>query len=126
VQDQGRTDAAFNIEPMGLGDALLAALDDQALALDDDLLSREDGLKDGIYTVRLLSAPQGRIGGSRCRSFPDRRELWLVRISVRLESARPAGASRWRILVTQTPPEVVAGAAVDWCSLLDVIPAYSY
>jgi uncharacterized protein YbjT (DUF2867 family) len=55
VLDQGRTDAAFGIEPMGLADALSAALDDQALEVDHDLLSRESGLKDGIYTVRVVA-----------------------------------------------------------------------
>ncbi len=75
VEDQVRTDAAFNIEPMGLGAALAAALDDQALELDHDLLGRDGGLRDGVYTVRVtvpvsgtastrLDADLGRIGGS--------------------------------------------------------------
>ncbi|HZV27120.1 MAG TPA: NAD(P)H-binding protein, partial [Acidothermaceae bacterium] len=75
VVDRERTDAAFNIEPMGLVAALTAALDDQALELDHDLLSRDGGLRDGVYTVRVtvplsgsdstrLDADLGRIGGS--------------------------------------------------------------
>lgn len=75
VEDRARTDAAFRIEPMGLADALLTALDDQALELDHDLLSRESGLRDGVYTVRVtvpladatstrLDADLERIGGS--------------------------------------------------------------
>jgi uncharacterized protein YbjT (DUF2867 family) len=115
VQDQGRTDAAFNIEPMGLGDALLAALDDQALALDHDLLSREDGLKDGIYTVRVtvplpkgasegLDADLSRIGGSY--GWYGLAFAWRVRAQL----GRVAG-EYWSL---KRPPEVVAGAAVDW------------
>ena len=75
VRDRARTDAAFGIEPIGLAAALAVALDDQSRALDQELLSRESGLLDGVYTVRVdLPIPDGtaarldadldRIGGS--------------------------------------------------------------
>src|SRR5665213_4566199 len=53
VEDQERTDAAFGIQPMGLAAALSVALDDQSAELDESLMSRESGLRDGVYTVRV-------------------------------------------------------------------------
>jgi uncharacterized protein YbjT (DUF2867 family) len=115
VLDQGRTDTAFAIEPMGLADALSAALDDQALELDHDLLSRESGLRDGIYTVRAvaplpigastrLDADLERIGGSY--SWYGLTFAWRVRALL----GRAIGED-WKL---SSPPEVVQGAAVDW------------
>jgi uncharacterized protein YbjT (DUF2867 family) len=115
VRDQERTDAAFGFQPMGLGDALEAALDDQALDLDHHLLSREDGLRDGIYTVRVtaplaegasarLDADLARIGGSyRWYGLPL---AWKVRALF----GRFAKED-WKL---NRPPEVVEDAAVDW------------
>jgi uncharacterized protein YbjT (DUF2867 family) len=115
VQDQGRTDAAFAIEPMGLGDALLAALDDQALELDHNLLSRENGLRDGVYTVRVttslsdgasarLDADLGRIGGSY--RWYGLAFAWKVRALL----GRVVG-EKWKL---SPPQEIVRGTAVDW------------
>jgi len=115
VQDQGRTDAAFGIAPIGLADALLAALDDQALELDHDLLSREDGLRDGVYTVRVttplsepasarLDADLGRIGGSY--SWYGLAFAWKLRALL----GRVVGEN-WNL---SRPREVVEGTAVDW------------
>jgi uncharacterized protein YbjT (DUF2867 family) len=115
VEDQGRTDAAFGIEPMGLDDALLAALDDQALDLDRDLFSRENGLRDGVYTVRVttplseaaserLDADLGRIGGSY--SWYGLAFAWKLRALV----GRVVG-EKWDL---SHPQEVVEGTAVDW------------
>ena len=115
VEDQGRTDAAFDIEPMGLGDALVAALDDQALELDHDLLNREDGLRDGVYTVRItapishdasarLDADLEQIGGSY--RWYGLTFAWKVRALL----GRAVGES-WKL---SRPREVVRGSAVDW------------
>jgi uncharacterized protein YbjT (DUF2867 family) len=115
VEDRGRTDAAFGIEPMGLADALSAALDDQALALDHDLLSSEDGLKDGVYTVRVntplsgaastrLDADLARIGGSY--SWYGLAFAWKLRALL----GRVTG-EKWKL---SHPQEIVRGAAVDW------------
>ena len=115
VEDQARTDAAFDIEPMGLADALSAALDDQALELDHDLLSREDGLRDGVYTVRVSSplsgaastridADLGRIGGSY--SWYGLTFAWRVRALL----GRTIG-EYWKL---NSPQELVRGTTVDW------------
>src|SRR5450755_2524940 len=115
VEDHERTDAAFNIKPMGLVAALSAALDDQARELDHDLLSRDGGLRDGVYTVRVtvplsgsastrLDVDLGRIGGSY--SWYGLTFAWKVRALL----GRVTG-ERWRLAA---PTEVVEGAAVDW------------
>jgi uncharacterized protein YbjT (DUF2867 family) len=115
VEDHVRTDAAFNINPMGLGAALSAALDDQALELDHNLLSRDGGLRDGVYTVRVtvpvsgsastrLDADLGRIGGSY--SWYGLTFAWKVRALL----GRVAG-EHWKLAA---PQEIVQGAAVDW------------
>jgi uncharacterized protein YbjT (DUF2867 family) len=62
VEDQERTDSAFGIQPMGLAAALSAALDDQAAELDESLMSRENGLRDGVYTVRVAIPCLGASG----------------------------------------------------------------
>ena len=115
VEDHERTDAAFNIKPMGLLAALSAALDDQALELDHDLLSRDGGLRDGVYTVRVtvplsgsestrVDADLGRIGGSY--SWYGLTFAWKVRALL-----GRAAREQWRL---HLPPEIVSGAAVDW------------
>ena len=115
VEDQGRTDAAFDIEPTGLADSLLAALDDQALELDRDLPGRESGLRDGVYTVRVtvpladatstrLDADLERIGGSY--SWYGLTLAWRVRALI----GRVVG-EHWKL---SSPQKIVQGAAVDW------------
>ncbi len=118
VRDRPRTDAAFGIVPMGLVDALAAALDDQARALDLDLLSRDDGLRDGVYTVRVeepcpagaaerIDADLDRVGGSY--SWYGLPWAWRARALL----GRLAG-ERWYLY---RPAEVVVGTSVDWWSV---------
>lgn len=115
VEDRSRTDRAFAIEPLGLAEALSAALDDQALELDHDLLSRESGLRDGVYTVRVatplagatparLDADLERIGGSY--GWYGLTFAWRLRELI----GRVAG-EYWTL---GAPKEIVEGAAVDW------------
>ena len=115
VEDQERTDAAFTIKPMGLDAALAAALDDQALELDHDLLSRDGGLRDGVYTVRVtvpvsaaasarLDADLGRVGGSY--TWYGLTFAWKMRALL----GRAAG-EHWKLGL---PQEIVPGAVVDW------------
>ena len=109
VQDRARTDAAFDIKPMGLADALSVALDDQALELDHDLLDRESGLRDGVYTVRVtvplsgatparLDADLERIGGSY--SWYGLTLAWKVRALI----GRVVG-EYWKL---SSPPAIVS------------------
>lgn len=115
VKDQARTDAAFGIEPVGLAEALSAALDDQARRLDHDLLTRQSGLLDGVYTARVeaplgeataaeLDADLDRIGGSY--GWYGLPWAWRVRRLL----GRVAG-EYWKL---GSAGEIVEGAAVDW------------
>jgi uncharacterized protein YbjT (DUF2867 family) len=115
VEDQERTDSAFGIQPMGLAAALSAALDDQAAELDESLMSRENGLRDGVYTVRVaipclrvtserLDADLERIGGSY--GWYGLPFAWRARALV----GRVIG-EYWKL---SSPQEIVPGAAVDW------------
>ena len=116
VEDRERTDAAFGIEPMGLADALSAALDDQALDLDHDLLGRERRASETASTPfaslplfrsgasARLDADLARIGGSY--SWYGLAFAWRVRALL----GRLVGED-WKL---SRPPEVVQGAAVDW------------
>ncbi len=115
VHDRARTDAAFGIDPVGLDDALSAALDSQARVLDRDVLSLGSGLQDGVYTVRValpfpeeasscLDADLDRIGGSYGRyGLPL---AWRIRALI----GRVAG-ERWEL---RCPRAVVEGEEVDW------------
>jgi uncharacterized protein YbjT (DUF2867 family) len=115
VEDRTRTDAAFAIEPMGLADALLAALDDQVLEIDHSLLGRESGLRDGVYTVRVvvplgnatparLDADLESIGGNY--GWYGLAFAWSLRALI----GRFLG-EHWEL---RSAEEIVQGAAVDW------------
>jgi hypothetical protein len=115
VRDRVRTDTAFGIEPMGLADALAVTLDDQARALDQELLSRNNGLLDGVYTVRVetpipdeaaagLDADLDRIGGSY--SWYGLALAWRTRALL----GRLVG-EHWSL---DHPQMIAAGETVDW------------
>lgn len=115
VHDRARTDAAFRIEPIGLDDALSAALDSQARSLDRDVLSLGNGLRDGVYSVRValpvpeeasacLDADLDRIGGSY--SWYGLAFAWRMRALI----GRVAGEC-WEL---RRPRAVVEGEEVDW------------
>jgi hypothetical protein len=115
VRDRSRTEEAFGIEPTGLLDALSAALDDQARTLDTEVLDREHGLRDGVYTMSVaVLTPPGTsasaeadfdgIGGSY--DWYGLATLWRVRAAL----GRLVG-ERLRVRV---PPAIVLGAPVDW------------
>jgi hypothetical protein len=99
---------------MGLADALSAALDDQALELDHDLLSRETGLETASTPFASLPLFRGasarldadlaRIGGSY--SWYGLAFAWKVRALL----GRVVGEN-WKL---SRPREVVEGTAVDW------------
>jgi uncharacterized protein YbjT (DUF2867 family) len=116
VGDRERTDAAFGIRPVGLAEALSAALDDQARSLDEDLLSNSSGLRDGVYAVRvvvklptadisaLLDADLDRIGGSY--SWYGLALAWRARALL----GRVVG-ERWKLSASHS---IIQGENVDW------------
>lgn len=115
VVDPGPTRVAFSVRPMGVADALRAALDDQDLAVTRSLLDRRPGLLDGVYSVVVgLPVPAGReeavardlgtIGGSL---------RWYgaaVGWTARLLCGRLAGER----LRPRRADVVAEGALVDW------------
>jgi uncharacterized protein YbjT (DUF2867 family) len=115
VTDPGRTAAAFKVQPLGLETSIRRALDDQAVALEADLLDRPRGLDEGVYTERMsvdveetdraaLDADFDRVGGDlNWYGLP-----WGWR--VRIWAGRLMG-ERWR---QHRPRAVVAGERVDW------------
>jgi len=108
VQDRARTDAAFDIKPMGLADALSVALDDQALEARPRSPRSRERLRDGVYTVRVtvplsgatparLDADLERIGGSY--SWYGLTLAWTVRALI----GRVVG-EYWKL---SSPPAIV-------------------
>jgi len=108
---------------MGVVDAIGHALDDQADALDHDLLERESGLRDGVYTERVVEPCRGvsavdvdrdldRIGGDF--GWYGLVPLWRVRLLL----GRCLG-ERW---ARERPERIEAGARVDWWTVVERRP----
>lgn len=123
VRDGARTRDAFGIVPMGVVDAIVHALDDQADALDRDLLSRESGLLDGVYTERVVAAcgavdpaavdaDLDRIGGDL--GWYGLVTLWRVRLLL----GRLIG-EQWAL---SRPERCEATAEVDWWTVVEREP----
>ncbi|MBA3652688.1 MAG: DUF2867 domain-containing protein [Actinobacteria bacterium] len=106
---------AFDINCVGVADAIRAALDDQAARVPPALMSFQTGLRDGVYAMRSharLDAADahgarddlGRCGGDiRWYGLP-----WAWRL--RIWAGRPFGER----LKLRRAPEVAPGARVDW------------
>ena len=119
VQNHAHTDEAFHIVPMGLADSLLAALDDQGLELDHALLTRQTGLSDGIYTVRvvvpLLSATATRVDADFERIGGSYRWYGLS-LAWRVRALFGGAAGEyWKL---NRPSEIRQGAVVDWWTVV--------
>jgi uncharacterized protein YbjT (DUF2867 family) len=115
VRDRARTDAAFGIEPVGLGDALVAALNEQMSAVDRDVLTYESGLREGVYVARVtvpipsdlserLDADFDSVGGNY--DWYGLAFAWRVRAML----GRLVG-ERWQLA---RPASVREGETVDW------------
>ena len=119
VKDAARTRAAFEVEPMGVVDAISRALEDQAGALDGELLELASGLADGVYAERVavpvpddvepaVAADLARIGGDL--AWYGVTGLWRVRL---------AGGrmlrERWQL---RRPESLAAGVGVDWWTVV--------
>ena len=115
VTDPERTEAAFGIRPMGLEASLRAALEEQARVLDGSLFGQQDGLRDGVYTVRMvedllrgqstdIDQDFERIGGSF--AWYGLAPAWWLRGRI----GRLAGED-WTL---GSPSALVEGERVDW------------
>jgi uncharacterized protein YbjT (DUF2867 family) len=123
VEDPARTDAAFDIHPVGLAAALSAALDEQAAELDRELLNRESGLRDGVYTVRVavpLSEASSRYVDGDLRRIGGSYSWYGLPLAWRLRAliGRVVGES-WRL---GTATELIDGATVDWWRVVRIEP----
>ena len=119
VRDRTRTDASFGIAPVGLVEAIGAALDTQARSIDHDLLDRETGLLDGVYTTRstatippgkraAIDADLDRIGASY--------EWYGLSLAWRARAVLgQLVGERW---VLGRPAEIRTGEPVDWWTVV--------
>jgi hypothetical protein len=105
----------FSVTPMGVEQALAAALDDQEEEVAYSLFDRHDGLIEGVYTVvvevavppglaKVMALDLGTIGGTF--GWYGAAPGWAVRLIL----GRLAGERLGR----RRPDAVVAGALVDW------------
>ena len=113
VDAPAATRAAFSVSPMGVEDALRAALEDQADAVTAGLFERDDGLADGVYSVSM------DIASEREAAVAD--GLTTIGGSFRWYGAAPGWAMRVALgrvagerLRRRRAPALVAGASVDW------------
>lgn len=115
VEDPVRTHQAFPIEPVGLHDALSAALEAQALELDDAILARTTGLLDGVYTERVavpLSAEKSKRVDSDLDGIGGRYSWYGLSLAWRARAL--IGRLFGECWALTRPAAVVRGARVDW------------
>jgi uncharacterized protein YbjT (DUF2867 family) len=115
VRRREHTDGAFDVQCLGVADAIRAALDDQAARVPDSLMGFHDGLLDGVYAMRASARlrPGDSVGARRdlglCGGDLDWYGLpwaWHTRIALgRLFGER---------LALFRPRRVEPGATVDW------------
>ncbi|HSO97041.1 MAG TPA: DUF2867 domain-containing protein [Acidimicrobiia bacterium] len=119
VEDAVRTEAAFDVRPMGVRAAITHALEDQTADVELDLLDRGSGLVDGVYSARVvlpnstdeadaIDADLDRIGGSY--------EWYGLTFAWRLRRALGSiVGERWRL---RRAPAIRAGEQVDWWTVV--------
>jgi uncharacterized protein YbjT (DUF2867 family) len=123
VTDPGPAAHAFSVAPIGVEDALAAALDDQDEEVTRTLFDRQNGLSEGVYSVVVdVAVPAGidtavagdlvRIGGSL--AWYGAATGWALRLLL----GRLAGERLRR----QRPDSVVNGALVDWWRIMRTEP----
>jgi hypothetical protein len=115
VRDAARTRAAFDVEPMGVREAVRVALDDQSVDIESGVLDRERGLVDGVYTERVEALLDGvdpsavevdldQIGGDF--AWYGVHGGWQARIAF----GRLVG-EHWQL---RRPRAIAPGEPVDW------------
>lgn len=115
VRRADETARHFDVEPLGVAEAIALALDEQAERIPSTLFAREEGLFDGVYTVRVEEpvdldlAPAARSDLDRAGgdlSWYGTVRGWRLRLALgRLLGERVA---------LHRPLAVEEGAAVDW------------
>ena len=125
VRTRDRTDAAFDVRPLSVEQAIRAALDDQADGIAADLFERVHGLSDGVYTDRSTArvAADDVAGDGSIRGFAQDLDdcggrlswyglpfAWLLRITL--------GNVFGEDLRLTRPEAVTTGATVDWWTVV--------
>jgi len=123
VVDADATRRAFSVEPMGVAQALVAALDEQDVAVSNSLLTRKEGSVDGVYTVVVdLQIPPGYSEGIARDLEAIGGEIgWYGSTwgwALRLVLGRLVGEH----LRPRRPDRLAAGAAVDWWRVVRSAP----
>jgi uncharacterized protein YbjT (DUF2867 family) len=118
VVDPEPTHRAFSVHPKGIEQALAQALDDQDREVTSSLLSRSQGLIDGVYTVVV------EVRFPPADSIPIAQDLEAIGGEFRWYGCAWGWAFRLALgrlvgegLRLQRPLRVVAGATVDWWSI---------
>jgi uncharacterized protein YbjT (DUF2867 family) len=121
VVDPGPAGRAFSVTPLGVEDALAAALDDQAEEVTRSLLERRRGLVDGVYSVVVDVAI--RAGGEPVLE----RELETIGGRFSWYGAAPGWMARVALgrlfgehLRRHRPATMEPGALVDWWSIAEI------
>jgi uncharacterized protein YbjT (DUF2867 family) len=120
VRDPGPTEAAFDVAPLGLADAIAAALDDQRRALPERLFDLDDGPVDGVYAMQVREPVREggdwrRLGVELAQAGGDLNwygvtNLWRLRLWAGRAWGEEATLSR--------PETLVLGAPVDWWTVV--------
>jgi uncharacterized protein YbjT (DUF2867 family) len=115
VIDSESAGRVFSVTPMGVEQALAAALDDQAEEVARSLFDRRNGLVDGVYTVAVEVAVPPSVAGAIALDLGTigGRFDWYGAApgwGARLVLGRLAGEHLRR----RRPDAVAAGALVDW------------
>jgi hypothetical protein len=114
---------AFSVVPMGVGQALAAALDDQEEEVDRSLFARRQGLVDGVYCVLVNVAVPPGVADAIARDLRTvgGRLGWYGAVpgwALRLLLGRLVGEHLRRA----RPEAVVAGEIVDWWRIVRTEP----
>jgi uncharacterized protein YbjT (DUF2867 family) len=115
VRREEHTNKAFDVQCLGVADAIRAALDDQAARVPLSLLDFHEGLLDGVYAMRARARlPKSDVAGARrdlnlCGGTLDWYGLpwaWHTRVAL--------GRLFGEELSLQRPAKVDKGVTVDW------------
>lgn len=115
VEDPAPAATAFDVTPLGVADAIDAALEDQARRVSATLMTLQPGLRDGVYSMRSHAdvAPED-LEGAKADLMRCGGDLWWYGLGwawrLRILLGRLFGE---RLRLTR-PAVVEEGAQVDW------------
>ena len=118
VRDAARTAAVFDVEPMAVSDAIRAALEDQASAAADRLFGLDEGLADGVYTMRSEEPiPADQVSAVRRDLARCGGDLAWYGVPLAWRLRLLLGWLFGEHLRLSRPESAVVGAAADWWTI---------